>query len=75
MTSKQLEKFGLIHDSVRTNGRRYWCNTTQTHMTIPPSYNASDVVEMIFEEGRKQGIETGKEIRSKEFKDLINNTI
>ena len=74
MTELQLEELGLIADKSKLHPNRYWCNLTQTDITINKGLKAVDVMEIIFKIGYVQGIDTGKAQRIQEFKNLINNT-
>ena len=74
MTELQLEELGLIANETTFNPNRYWCNLTQTNITINKGLKAVDVMEIIFKIGYVQGVETGKAQRSQDFKNLINNT-
>jgi len=73
MTDKALEKIGILPDKSRLNPNRYWCNATQEHMNISRNMWGEDIMQDIFDNAFNQGVEEGKERRSKEFKRLINN--
>ena len=73
MSDLELEKMGIIEDSTTFNPNIYWCNTTQTNITIPKELEIDALIEIIFKIGILQGIQEGKLQRSKEFEDLIYN--
>ena len=73
MTDNQLAKLDIHPDKSKLHPVRYWCNVTQTHMNIVRATTPEDIVRRIHAIGMDQGIEEGKEIRSLEFKNLINN--
>lgn len=73
MTTKQLERIGIIKDGSKLKPFKYWCNVTQCHMNIYKTDTMEDVVKAIYEEGIEQGIKEGKEQRSKQIKGLLNN--
>jgi len=73
MTDQELEKMGIISDKSKLSPNRYWCNTTQENMNIAKGTTPFQLLAKIYEAGYIQGIDTGKEQRSQEFKNLINN--
>lgn len=74
MTKLQLEKLGMISTQTKLCPNRYWCNTTLTQINIYSTTTMEEVLEMIFDEGKVQGIISGKEQRSNDFMNLLNNT-
>ena len=73
MTTKQLEKIGIVKDGGKLKPFRHWCNATQSHIHIYKTDTLEDVVKAIYEEGIEQGIKEGKEQRSNQIKGLLNN--
>ena len=74
MTDKQLEKLGIYRDGGKVRPNRYWCNTTQDHWIIYKSDTMEQILALVFENGKEQGIVEGKIQRSNQFSDLLNNT-
>ncbi|AGO47291.1 hypothetical protein Phi19:1_gp045 [Cellulophaga phage phi19:1] len=73
MTTKQLEKIGIIRDGGKLKPFNYWCNVTQSHIKIYKTDTMEDVVKAIYEKGIEDGVKEGKEQRSKQIKGLLNN--
>ena len=73
MKKKELENMGIILDATPFHPNRYWCNATQCHVIITEDKTIEEAIEIVFLEGYQQGIETGKELRSQQFLDLIHN--
>lgn len=67
-----LEKMGIYYIGNELKPFNYSSDVTGTHLKITNEMNLIDIVEMIFNEGVKEGVEIGKEKRSQEFKDLLN---
>ena len=72
ITKKQLEKIGIHFDGSKIYPNKYWCNITDSHLTIYlSSYTLEDVVRNIYSEGVSVGIEEGKDLMRQEFKGLL----
>jgi hypothetical protein len=73
ITKIQLQKLDIHEDSSKLHRRRYWCNTTQSHLYIHASTTQKDLVERIYRKGFENGIVDGMRKRSVQFKTLLNN--
>ena len=75
MTDKQLDKLGIHKDGPkRLFPNRYWCNATQSNINIHRQDPPEGVVEIIFEEGVRQGRIEGKITRSEQIRGILHNT-
>lgn len=70
MTAEQICELGFYQDSPKVHPRRfessYWGS-----FTFPESFNLELIVNMIFEEGKNQGIEIGKIDKTNEFRKVL----
>jgi hypothetical protein len=73
MTTKQLEKIGIIKDGGKLKPFNYWCNVTQSSIKIYSTDTMEDVVKAIYDQGIEDGIREGKKQRSNQINDLLNN--
>lgn len=70
-----IETIGVYSEQTILHPNRFWCNVLQDYIDITEDKNIEDVIEMIYEEGIKRGIDEGKEIRSKEIGEMFNTLI
>ena len=73
MTDKQLEELDIHKICGNRDPHRYWCNTTESFMIIYPTVSVKGVLQMIYNEGVKDGFEDGKKQRSAEIMGLLSN--
>lgn len=70
MTDKQLEKLGLFPEKQKG---RYWSNVTQDCIYITKTSTPEDILEIIYKSGLQTGIIEGKQLRSKELRNLLDD--
>ena len=68
-----IEKGIIYPTSNKLKPDQYFCNTTQEYVRVKDKTTLEDFLQLVYNSGYEQGIEKGKEIRSNQFKKLLNN--
>jgi hypothetical protein len=75
ITEKRLNTMGIFKANTylnKINKNFYFCKSLDTYIKIPPNSTIIDVVDIIIEHVKEEAIEKGKQLRSKEFLDLLS---